>query len=146
MAKAASPFAGVKLTDQTSLSRPGLDQRLFGPPTLERPEKLREAEESQEVGKVGNRETRKEVPQPGKREVGQVFDINEKPYRKDSLLFTANEFEALEDLKLELRRRFDLPATKNDIARCALQNLIEDYQQHQEKSVVVHRLKTRSTR
>ena len=43
----------------------------------------------------------------------------------------------VEDLKLELRRRFDLPATKNDIARCALQGLFEEYAREPEKSRIV---------
>ena len=49
----------------------------------------------------------------------------------------------LEDLKLELRRRFDLPATKNDIARCALQGLYEDYARDPEKSRIVRYLRAK---
>lgn len=75
-----------------------------------------------------------------------MFDINEKPYRKDSFLFTTEEFEALEDLKLELRRKFDLRATKNDLARCALHNLVEHYRRHKEGSFVVQRLKNKKGR
>lgn len=71
------------------------------------------------------------------------FDLNEKPYRKDSFLFTDSEFDRLEDLKLELRRRFDLPATKNDIARCALQVLYEDYVRDAAKSRVVRQLRSK---
>lgn len=69
------------------------------------------------------------------------FDINIKPYRKDSFMFTDSEFDRLEDLKLELRRRFELPATKNDIARCALHILFEEYARDPEKSRVVRHLR-----
>lgn len=72
------------------------------------------------------------------------FDINEKPWRKDSFLFTDSEFERLEDLKLELRRRFDLPATKNDVARAAFQGLFEDYARDPEKSRIVRHLKAKN--
>lgn len=69
------------------------------------------------------------------------FDIDAKPWRKDSFLFTDSEFDRLDDLKLEIRRRFDLPATKNDIARAALQALFEDYAHNPEKSRVIHYLR-----
>jgi len=65
------------------------------------------------------------------------FDINARPYRKDSFLFTDDEFNRLEDLKLELRRRHDLPATKNDIARIAFHLLFEDYGRDPAKSRVL---------
>ena len=70
-----------------------------------------------------------------------LFDINAKPWRKDSFLFTDPEFDRLDDLKLELRRRFDLKATKNDIARVAFQLLFEDYGREPAKSVIVRQLR-----
>ncbi len=73
--------------------------------------------------------------------VTELFDINGKPYRKDSFLFTDEEFEALEDLKTDLRRKYDLKATKNDIARSAMQNLFKDFYQHKGESFVVQNLK-----
>lgn len=108
--------------------------------------KPKKTEEPQEVGKEGSRETGKETSQPGKRGVGQLFDINNKPYRKDSFLFTTEEFEALEDLKLELRRKFDLRVTKNDLARCAFHHLIEDYKLHKDGSMVLQRLRNKTPR
>lgn len=83
----------------------------------------------------------------GKRDDGlRLFDINDKPYRKDSFLFTDDEFEAMEDLKLDLRRKFDLKATKNDVARGALQYLFEDYYRNGESSVIVKKLKKKQPR
>lgn len=77
---------------------------------------------------------------PGTRSMAP-FDIDAKPWRKDSFLFTDSEFDRLDDLKLEIRRRFDLAATKNDIARAALQSLFEDYARNPEKSRVIHYLR-----
>ena len=41
-------------------------------------------------------------------------------------IFTLEELEALEDLKLELRRELDAKVTKNDLIRSALHMLLED--------------------
>ena len=71
------------------------------------------------------------------------FDINARPWRKDSFLFTDTEFDRLDDLKLEIRRRIDQPATKNDIARAALQGLFEDYARNPEKSRVIQYLRSK---
>lgn len=147
MGKPSGAFAGIKLTDQTPSSEAGLDQRLFSSPAPPKPaSKPVLPTESQEVGKEGTREVRKETSLPGRSEGVLFFDINEKPYRKDSFLFTDKEFEALEDLKLDLRRKFDLPATKNDLARCALQHVVEDYRRHGEASVVVRQLRDKRAR
>ena len=109
---------------------------------------------SREIGKEGNRPLSKsEVPiessrtgrpltEPATKTVSR-FDINEKPWRKDSFLFTDSEFDRLEDFKLELRRRFDLKATKNDIARAAFQHLYEDYTNDPSKSAVVRHLRSK---
>jgi hypothetical protein len=147
-----SPFSGIKLTEQTPLAESSLDQRLFSnSPTQSANAKSKRVDETkkpetQEVGKEGSREVGKEVYFLGSREVGKLFDINENPHRKDSFLFTDKEFEALEDLKLELKRKFDLKATKNVIARCALQHIFEDYEQNKENSIVVRILKNRTPR
>lgn len=147
MPKSSGAFTGIKLTEQTPPTGAGLDQRLFSPSTPQKvSQPMHTRETKKEVGKEGSRETGKETSLPAKREEGEVFDINEKPYRKDSFLFSTREFEALEDLKLELRRKFDLRATKNDLARCALQHLIEDYKRHKDGSLLVRRLKNKVAR
>ncbi len=71
------------------------------------------------------------------------FDINERPFRKDSFLFTDPEFDRLEDLKLELRRRFTVAVTKNDIARVALHYLYEDYTHDPARSFILKMLRTK---
>ncbi len=119
-----------------------------GPPSNDQatppgaPHRLPEAkvgkEGSREVGREGSRES-----SPAEQPV--AFDINEKPYRKDSFLFTDQEFEALEDLKLELRRQYDFKATKNDIARVALSELFDNYKRSGDKSAIIRHLKSKLT-
>lgn len=143
-----SPFSGLKLSGQAPPSEPGLDQRLFSqaaPPTERRPEAKTPAE-NQETGKLARRETGKEFSHLGGRVVGHPFDLGERPYRKDSFLFTHEEHEALEDIKIELRRKFDIATTKNELVRCALHQLLEDFRRAGEGSIVLRRLLSRRTR
>ncbi len=155
MAK-SSPFSGLKLTEQAAPTKEGLDQRLFSAPTPPASTKpavplggvataprsaeapSREQATTQVAGKPASQETRKAA------ETG--FDLNEKPYQKDSFVFTMAEFEALEDLKIALRRTHGLGATKNDLIRCGLQHLVEDYRQRGEASLAVRRLRTKRSR
>ncbi len=73
--------------------------------------------------------------------MNEPFDINGKPYRKDSFLFTDEEFEVLEDLNTDPWRKYNSKAIKNDIARSAMQNLFKDFYQHKGESFVVQNLK-----
>ena len=139
MPKSSSAFTGMKLTEDVHQIDPSVDQRLFSlapPPAASKPDEAR----TEERGKEGSRETGREASHATKRETASVLDINIRPYRKDSFLLTDEEFEALDDLKRELRRLHGLNVTKNDIARCALHNLIEDYQQQRAQSAAVRRL------
>jgi hypothetical protein len=143
-------FSGIKLSEQ--VSQPGLEQRLFSPPKP--PPLPRESgAKNQEIGKPGKRETRKEGKKEASQEVGQegrgeiqAFDLEEAPTRKDSFLFTEAEFEALEDLKLDFRRKYDTKVTKNDLARCAVHLLVADYKANQERSFLGKKLLGKLTR
>jgi len=165
-------FGGLKLSEAATVAPVSLDQRLFvatmptktaPAPATRLPPPSKPAINIEEPltrvnGKVVNEnfpsaETKSEVPldsavlerplsEPATKSRAP-FDISEKPWRKDSFLFTDSEFDRLEDLKLELRRRFDLPATKNDIARCALQGLFEDYARDPERCRIVRYLKAK---
>ncbi len=156
MPKSVSPFTGVKLTEQTPFPDARLDQRLFSPAVprpVPKPQST-QTDEIQEGRKEGKKESRKEgikegekeASLPGKREEGPLFDLNDPPFQKANFLFTNQEFEALEDLKLDLRRTYDVKASKQDLARCAIHQLIEDYRQQGEASVVVRRLKSKRLR
>lgn len=118
------------------------------PPTSAQPERpAPEQRETRPAPRITIDGKRVAEPEPAgaARWAGLAFDINIKPYRKDSFLFTDDEFEAMEDLKLELKRLHDLPATKNDIARIALQRLFEDYAEAGLASAVVSRLQGKKT-
>ncbi|MCA9852249.1 MAG: hypothetical protein KC482_01390 [Dehalococcoidia bacterium] len=164
-----STFSGLKLSEGTTGG--GLDQRLFGAPPVKPtsvavPKKAKPKPSPPAPGPSSPPPPSKPaVPEShaapritinGERvlESGRMgaarwadlaFDINTKPYRKDSFLFTDDEFEALEDLKLELKRNYDLPATKNDIARIALQRLYEDYADAGATSAIVSRLQRKKS-
>src|SRR5436190_357866 len=109
--KSAGAFAGVKLTEQTDAGNPSIEQRLFSISPLSpsnlpiHQDNLQQVsnERSQEVGKEGNKDSSKQASLPEKKEIGQYFDLNDMPHRKDSFLYTESEFNALEDLKLALR-------------------------------------------
>ena len=163
----ANPFSGLKLSEQFGSPAPGPDQQLFTtpapPPTspqghivTPRPSTATgttpkdDAEPLEKgarvVGKEGNREIGKEASLEGKRGVPHLFDLNDQPYRKDSFLFTSEEFEKFDDVKLDLRRSHDIKATKNDLARCAMGYLIEDYERRGPDSELVKRLQRRRPR
>src|SRR5438105_3784194 len=104
MSKSASPFAGIKLTDQTALGNHGADQQLFNPaprvpPKLSKePTKEARKEGSLETWNQGNAEkpTAKEHP---------LFDINDTAYQSNTYVFTEQELWAIEDAKNELERK-----------------------------------------
>jgi hypothetical protein len=104
-------------------------------------EKHRETdrEAGRQVGKEGGRETSISPATPSP----IPFDLEAKPHRKLSYLFTDEEFEAMEDLKTELRRAYDISAVKNDIARCAIGFLISDFTHNRDRSFVVRHLRAR---
>ena len=113
------------------------------PPSVE-PNREINNNKSREVGKEVNREGSREVGKEvnsGLQSTSTIFDPNVKPYRKDSFLFTDDEFEAMEDMKLELRRKFDLKTSKTELARCAIGHLVEDYKRNGPNSIVIKRLK-----
>lgn len=72
---------------------------------------------------------------------GDDLDITTRPIQKVSYLFTEEEFEAIEDVKRDLRRTHALDATKNDMVRIAIHELVADYNRNQAKSVVVRELR-----
>jgi len=69
------------------------------------------------------------------------FDVSATPHRKDSFLFTTEEFEALEDLKLEIGRALGEKVTKQNLIRCAVAHLVDDWRRRGVQSSVVAPLK-----
>jgi hypothetical protein len=144
-AKGKSPFAGIKLTEQTPLSG-GLDQRLFSntPRPTPKPDEQPESQEtkkpaSQEPGILGTQEAgsleSQEDGKPGNQEVPQQpqrtrrFDLRQPATEKQTFTFSLDEVTALDDLKLELRRKFDLKTTKYELARLAIHALVGAYEE-----------------
>ena len=71
------------------------------------------------------------------------FDITREPYATATFRFTDPELDALEDLKIDLKRKFDLKTTKQNLVRYALYRLVEDYTENGEESWLVTRLKNK---
>lgn len=93
----------------------------------------------QAVPPVGQ-QTRQRAARPAKRPVGGPVATaesvltkrlkplaDEAPTRKATFLVTPDEAEILEELKLQLRRRYQLKATKNDIVRAAIRLVGRDF-------------------
>ena len=165
--KGKSVFAGLKLSEQTAVKPAGLDQRLFGPapppvlepsaptvpPTLPAAPDPTPSSEMPPRTLYGPKDGRKppvlasppSQPTEPLREPQTRFevDLSAIPYRKDTFLFTSDEFEALEDLKLEIGRALDVKVTKQNLVRCALAHLIDDWRRKGVASSVIAPLKRR---
>ena len=96
---------------------------------------------SQETRKLETHESNRTASPSGRKPGSQEFRLAEEPYIKNTFLLTQREHDALEDLKLTLRRKHGLRRTKNDLIRCALHHLLEDFQLNGLKSPLYARLK-----
>lgn len=71
------------------------------------------------------------------------FDLDDEALYKATFVFTQVEGEALEDLKIQLKRDLDTKINKYDLIRAALHLLIEDYAANAERSYVSRKLRRR---
>jgi hypothetical protein len=143
------PFKGIPLSEQTKK----LDQRLFAPeptipptPVQPPPEPAKVSPDSAKLlpePKIIPQPKAEKPPLPKPVKAG-AFDINDEALYKASFVFTEPELEALEDLKLELRRDLDQKVTKNDLIRAALHMLIEDHRTDAKKSYARLKVRRRS--
>jgi len=78
--------------------------------------------------------------------MGGRFNLDETAANKYTLAFTTIELEALEDLKLDLRRTHGIKVAKNDLVRCALHRLVEDYHVKGTASILVSRIRKKRGR
>lgn len=153
------PFAGIRLSEQAT---PKIEQRLFAaeptPVLTSKPAPSSKPTEELLAAKEGARTPRSAVanPEMPERNTGPgvprrptparqspQFDLKELPIYKASFLFTVEELEVLEDLKLELRREYDTKITKNELIRCALHLLAEDHRAKPEQSYVFRKIRER---
>jgi hypothetical protein len=152
MPKSPSPFAGMKLTDQTPLAQSGHDQKLFS-----RPAPLPEKPVEQEAQAPAEpTEPAKQRPVKPKRIVSvetetpeaKRFDLNFPTQKSHTFAFTFEELFALQELLTGLQRLLglDVRITKIDIMRSALQIIVEDYRKRGENSFIVDRIKTKKPR
>jgi hypothetical protein len=104
--------------------------------------------EPEKTRKLGNQETSKEPGQEAKKEEIRPAEpvvsplpppSEDRPTFKSSFLYTEEEFEMFEDLKLSLRREHGIQAYKNDLARAAIRLLVEDFKTKGAKSFLVDR-------
>jgi hypothetical protein len=155
MPKSPSPFTGMKLTEQTPLAESGPDQKLFSHSTSQDvPARPKRPEPTKEPNNLATLQTRKQATlEP--RNLGNLelaasealeFDLNITPYKNDTFAFTTEELEAIEDIKTELRRRLDLQATKNDIVRCGIHSIVDDYRRRGAESLIVQRIRNKRAR
>lgn len=74
------------------------------------------------------------------------LDLNQRPDRQNTYAFTTDELERLEDLKILICRHYDLSITKNDLIRCAVHLLLDDFESAREGSAVLTRLRQKKAR
>ena len=67
--------------------------------------------------------------------------LTDMPYRKDSCLLQPEEFNALDELKVALRKKFNGTITKESLTRCAIRFMLDDYQHNGDNSPVLLPLK-----
>ncbi len=124
------PFTGIHLSEQTGAGK--LDQRLFTSepsPAPTKPKLPTKTDQPKPEEKPTTVETEpKKAPMPKVPVAPPArFYLEEQPLYKASFLFTEEELEKLEDLKLELRREYDVKVTKNNLIRAGLHMLLEDH-------------------
>jgi hypothetical protein len=142
MAKARSVFAGFSLSEQTPGAQTPIDQQLFvptPPPTAKQPMPAPDLVITRPAAATVH-------PSPPEPDVPQEFDLTQFPYRKDTFLFTSEEFNELDQLKLTLRRVLDKKVTKNDLARCAIHYLVESCRELGAESPVIQPIRKHSGR
>jgi hypothetical protein len=165
--KAKGIFSGVALTQHTPLARTGTDQRLFAPPPQPEPTPppapapVAAAEEpsplpTKESRKVDTSKPRNLGTKVSKN-LGQAqpqspampdgpYDFDDRPGRQANFIFTEDELDGLDDLKRDVKRRFDLRTTKQDLVRYAVVELLNDFAVNGEGSRVIQWLKRRQRR
>jgi hypothetical protein len=118
------------------------------PPLSEKPgvQEAPVTAQSKETRKQGYQETRKLGNAEQAVTESQGFDLNIVPYKNGTFLFTYEELDAIDDLKKQLKRRLDLPATQYDIVRAAIHIITEDYRKHGADSLIVQHIKTKKVR
>lgn len=168
--KQRDPFAGLKLSEQTGLDQrlfsgqptksrsadapKNTTQKTRNPAIRETGRtdvqdagrtlgRTKTQDPRNEAGREDARPDANEIGIPGSRQVSPVSPGVDGgiPILKLTYLVTESEWNSFEDLKLDLRRRHRVKATKNDITRIALRFITNDYIRKQEDSILVKELR-----
>lgn len=143
-----SPFSGLNLIEATQPTQ--RDQRLFDrQPEPQPPVPPPAPETSARPPHAGRREVQAEPAakqEPELESLTRPLDLAEAPLFRNTYAFTAEELEAIEDLRLELRRDLDTKVNKNDLVRSALHLLIENYRSDPAKSYVRKKIAKQANR
>ena len=156
-----SPFAGVKLSELVSKPSPApLDQQLFrsSPPTPVAPEQAQPQRPDPQVPGHQDTQTPRSqdatAPRPpgtqaprhrdpqAPRPQSAGYDLTEKAEERQTLRLTSGEFRRLGAVAAALSDELGVKRVdKNDIIRCGLHRILEDYERHGQGSELVTRLK-----
>jgi hypothetical protein len=77
----------------------------------------------------------------GKSFLQYQFDLADDPDEKYGFVFTADELDALDDVKRDAKRKFGVKTSKQDLVRCAVQELIENFYTSGESSNAIQRIR-----
>jgi hypothetical protein len=66
-----------------------------------------------------------------------TLDLGQLPYRKHSCLLTPEEFNALDELKVAMRKQLGGTVSKESLTRCAIHYMIDDFRRHGDGSPVL---------
>src|SRR4051812_49149764 len=80
---------------------------------------------------------------PHDQSVKRSFDLNKEAPIRRAFNFTEEELYAIEDIKIELSRKYDLQVTLYDVVRIGVHEIVEDYQVNGDNSLVVKRAKSK---
>lgn len=121
-----SPFSGLKLVESTEPAR--RDQRLLtpqpAPSPAEAPSVRLDAKPIQPTPAPSEPKAKSAVTLGS---LTHPLDLADEALFRNTYAFTEKELEALEDLHREYRRELDVKVTRNDLIRCGLHLLVEDY-------------------
>ena len=161
-----SPFAGMRLSEQRNSPPTPLDQQLFSarpnppnaqaklaavreaPGAAKEPSKIETLESSKLASKEGSLEPRNQgnLDRGATRTRRWELDLDEPAYRKNTYAFTEQELNALEDIAIDIRRNLGLDVTKNELVRCAIHALAEDFSENSDRGDTVRRLRKKQRR
>lgn len=150
------PFSGVELSKLVEPSAGKLDQRLFGsiPKLAQSKPTTAPVNEPRTPTSDGPAAATTERRPPASGQAGKVqdrapslraarFHLGDDAFFNATYRFSEDELNALEDMRLEIRRDSDVKVSKNDLVRSSLHMLLEDYIKNREESYASRKVRKR---